>query len=174
MKTPGDDHANPTDELQKQAWVWLRLLNSGKAKPWDVEGFQRWLQAHPAHKAAFNTAKQQWATFGPVAGAVLRRSPEAAAFHERTQHRRLRSRRAFLGAAVGAAAVAGIAVLHPPADLWPAPGEWGADYRTAVGEQREVILADQVKVTLNTQTRIRRQLVSAASWWATRPSASTC
>lgn len=157
MKTRVEERTAPVDELQEQAWVWLRLLNSGDVKSWDVEGFQRWLQANPAHQAAFSAAKQQWDTFKPVAGAVLRRSADAAAFHERTLHGRLRSRRAFLGAAISAAAVAGIAVIHPPADLWPAPGEWGADYRTVTGEQREIALTEQIRVTLNTQTGIRRQ-----------------
>ncbi|MBM0106347.1 FecR domain-containing protein [Steroidobacter sp. S1-65] len=159
MKTRVTDSTIASDDLQSQAWVWLRLLNSGEVKSWDLEGFQRWLQASPAHRAAFNAARQQWDAFRPAAGAVLRRNADAAAFHQRTLPGRLQSRRAFLTAAAGAAAVAGIAVLHPSADLWPAAGRWGADYRTDTGEQRQIALSDVVKVTMNTQTSIRRQTV---------------
>lgn len=48
-------------------------------------------------------------------------------------------------------------MVYPPAGLWPSPGEWNADDRTATGEQRTLALAGWVSVTLNTQTRIRRQ-----------------
>ncbi|MGT2429764.1 FecR family protein [Cupriavidus basilensis] len=156
MKTPVDERTAPADELQEQAWVWLRLLNSGDVKPWDAEGFQRWLRTSAAHKAAFNEARQRWTLLKPAAGELLRQNPGAAEFHVRTLSRPSPGRRAFLGAAVGAAAVAGAAVLHPPAGLWPSPGEWGADYRTATGEQRAVTLAGRVNVTLNTQTSVRR------------------
>ncbi|MBO9357618.1 DUF4974 domain-containing protein [Bordetella petrii] len=157
MKISADDRASPPDDLHKQAWVWLRLLNSGEVNSWDLEGFQRWLGADPAHKAAFRCARQQWAVLEPVAAAVRRRHPDVVPAQERESRSNLRARRAFLGAAAGAAAVAGIAVMRPPAGLWPAPGEWGADYRTAKGEQREIDLAGQAKVTLNTQTSVRRQ-----------------
>jgi len=160
MKISADHRASPSDEPFQQAWVWLRLLTSGDAKAWDVEGFERWLHASPAHESAFRLAKQQWATLKPVAGAALRRMPDAAAARERGKQERARdprNRRAFLAAATGAAAVAGVALVYPPAGLWPAAGEWGADYRTATGEQQALELAPRIKVTLNTQTRIRRQ-----------------
>jgi transmembrane sensor len=113
-----------------------------------------------SHAAAFSEAKAQWTEIGPASARLLRSNPEAAAFHERHLHKPALPRRAFLGAAVSAAAVAGVAgvaVFHPPAGLWPAPAEWGADYRTATGEQLLVQLTDRIQVTLNTQTRIRRQ-----------------
>lgn len=158
MNTSVDDHEYPRGEPQRQAWVWLRLLHSGDVTTWDAEGFQRWLHANPAHRAAFSEAKRRWAIFKPVAGEVLRARAETAEFHERSLHgQSFMGRRAFLGAAVSAAAVAGVAVAFPPADLWPSPAEWGADYRTSTGEQRVVALNDVTQVTLNTQTSIRRQ-----------------
>lgn len=157
MKTPADDRAAPTDKLQKQAWVWLRLLNSGDVRPWDAKAFQRWLSASPAHKTAFNDAKRRWKELKPTAIELMRSNPQVAAIHERALRGPAYGRRAFLGAAVSAAAVAGVAVLNPPLGLWSAPAEWGADYRTATGEQRAVMLGDRVSITLNTQTSIRRQ-----------------
>lgn len=162
MRTYLDNRTDPLDErLRKQAWIWLRTLNSGDVKSWDLEGFRRWLHTSQAHKDAFNAAKQEWEAYRPVAGEVLRRDPDVAGIDAHLQRGNQQgrwNRRAFLGAAIGTAAVAtGVAVIHPPGGLWPAPGEWRADYRTGTGEQRAIDLADQVRLTLNTQTRIRRR-----------------
>lgn len=155
MKTETDEQPTPSPgDLQKQAWVWLRLINSGGVKTWEADGFKRWLRTSPAHQAAYREAKQQWSVLKPLAGEVLRTDPEAARRHRTYLQKPTLGRRAFLGAAVSAAAVAGIAIVHPPAGLWPAPDEWSADVRTATGEQRAVTLAQGV-VTLNTKTSIR-------------------
>lgn len=158
MKTPADDRA-PADELERQAWAWLRRLHSGDVRAMDAEAFKQWLRTSPAHKSVFSAARKEWARIRPAAGGVLRTNPEAAALHEQALHGHYRGRRAFLGAAMGAAAAAGVAVLHPPLSLWPSPHEWGADDRTATGEQRTLALAQRVQVTLNTQTSVRRQTV---------------
>ncbi|MRT32451.1 twin-arginine translocation signal domain-containing protein, partial [Xylella fastidiosa subsp. multiplex] len=72
----------------------------------------------------------------PPGGCAGTRRSRAAA-HERALQGRNFGRRAFLGAAVSAAAVAGVAVVaYPQSGLWPAAGEGTADERTAVGEQR--------------------------------------
>lgn len=157
MKTSGDEHVGAADDLQHQARVWLRLLTSTDVKAYDTEGFQRWVRTSPAHRAAFSEVKQRWDALEPASKAYLRAHPDAADAHRRALEEARPGRRAFLGAAVSAAAVAGVAVAYPPARLWPAPGEWGADERTATGEQRELVLADRVRVTLNTQTSIRRR-----------------
>lgn len=159
MTMQADDPADAVDELRRQARVWLRLLTSTDVKAYDTEGFQRWLQASPAHKAAFQEAKRHWDALEPASRAFLHSHPGAADAHRRALHGKPPGRRAFLGAAVGAAAMAGVAgavVAYPPARLWGAPAGWGADDRTATGEQRTLVLADRVRVTLNTQTSIRR------------------
>lgn len=125
----------------------------------DIQAFKRWRSLSPAHASAFEEAKRQWHAMKPVLGDLLRTDPKLAGRHERLLRGPNPGRRGMLGAAVGAAAVAGIAVVHPPLGLWPSPAEWSADYRTATGEQRAVVLADSVRVTLNTQTSIRRQPV---------------
>jgi transmembrane sensor len=156
-------NAESPEELQKQARVWLRVLDSGDVKAWDAQAFQRWLRTSAAHKEAFNEVKRRWDLMKPATGELLRSRPEVAAFHRRTLYRSPVGRRAFLGATVGAGAVAvaaaavGLAVMHPPLALWPGLAEWRADYRTAVGEQRTLALADQIDVTLNTRTSVRRQ-----------------
>jgi transmembrane sensor len=162
-KTPAGDRDASSDspeEIRKQARAWLRVLNSGDVKPWDAQGFKRWLRISAIHRETFNDVKGLWQAMRPAAGELLRMDPDIAAFHRRTLRQSQQERRAFLGAALGATAVVatGIAVVYPPLGLWPAPAEWDADYRTAAGEQRTLALADQVKVTLNTRTSVRRQI----------------
>jgi transmembrane sensor len=161
MRASADDRDTSGDALPAQARVWLRLLASGEVKASDAEAFQRWLHTSEAHRAAFQEVKQRWAALRPVSGEYLRTRPAAAAAHERARQGRSFGRRAFLGAAVSAAAVAGVAVVaYPSGGLWPAAGEDVADERTGVGEQRTLALASRVQVTLNTQTRIRRERVA--------------
>src|SRR5262249_58836749 len=57
------------------------------------------------------------------------------------------------GAGALAASAAAYAVVRPPAGLWPSLGELTADYRTATGEQRGIMLGD-VSVRMNSQTSI--------------------
>ncbi|THF60440.1 FecR family protein [Pseudothauera rhizosphaerae] len=157
MTTPPsrDGHAVPAD-LEAQAWNWLRLLRSGDARELDAKRFRRWVHSSPAHQAAYNAVKFRWDALEPPARELLQRKPEAVP----RPRRRVGSaygRRAFLGAAIGAAAAAGVAVVHPPLGWWPAIDEWGADDRTAAGEQRTLALADGIDVTLNTRTSVRRR-----------------
>ncbi|WPG40667.1 FecR domain-containing protein [Variovorax sp. EBFNA2] len=162
LMASADDPALAADTTRHEAWEWLRLFHSGAVKPQDAQRFKHWLARSPVHASVFREAKAQWAVLGPASAAVLRSNAEAAAFHARHRTRPVLARRGFLGAAAGAAAmagVAGVAVFHPSAGLWPAPSGWGSDYRTATGEQLEVGLTDRVQVTLNTQTRIRRRTV---------------
>lgn len=155
-----EERGGPGDDTRRAAWAWLRTFHSGTVKPQDAERFKRWLASDPAHAAAFKEARAQWAEVGSASARVLRSNPEAARLHARHADRPRSHRRAFLGAAVSAAVVAGVVIARPPDGLWPAPDEWWPDDRTATGEQRTLMLAGRVQVTLNTQTRIRRQIVS--------------
>ncbi len=163
MKTPStpiDDPAAATEALREEARIWLSRLAGAEPTQMDVQAFQRWQRTSPAHAAAFDEARRQWASMRLALGGLLRTDPKIAARHERLRHGASAQpgRRAFLGAAAGAAVAAGVvAVVHPPLGLWPAAGEWRADERTATGEQRQLVLARQVRVTLNTQTSVRRQ-----------------
>lgn len=154
----GNDTVSP-ETLRTQAREWLRLFALGDVKPWEAEEFKRWLHTSPAHKAAFSEVKQRWDVLKPGVVRMLHTNPEAAAFHERTRRRPQLGRRVFLGAAVSAAAAAGVAVVYPQAGLLYSPSNWSADLRTGTGEQRALLLDDSVKLTLNTQTGIRRQTV---------------
>jgi transmembrane sensor len=171
QSNPGDpfDQDDPNDRpdaLRQDAHAWVGRLASGKVTQWEAQAFQRWRAASPRHQAAFEEARDQWRLLGPAIGNLLESDAGAADFHRRMLQGlpaaplkpglNVNRRRIFLGAAVSAAAAAGVAAIYPPLGLWPAAGEWGADYRTAAGEQRVLTLADEVNVTMNTRTSIRR------------------
>lgn len=159
-KSSRDDRSVSPDALQEEAFIWLDRLADGAVTRPELQAFKRWQSTSPAHEAAFDDAKRQWKAMKPALVGLLQANPAKAARHDRLVrgYGPQPGRRAFLGAAVSAAAVAGVALVHPPLGLWPSAGEWRADFRTATGEQRTVALADQVSVTLNTQTSVRRQV----------------
>ncbi len=151
-----------TAQVQREAQAWLRRLASGEATQRDVEGFRRWQEASELHARAFAEAKRLWKAIDPAIGQMMAAQPALLAEHrqavQQTARRPVLARRAFLGAAVSAAGVAGVAAaVYPPFALWPSVSEWNADIRTATGEQRAVVLADGVDLMLNTQTSVQRQ-----------------
>ncbi|KQX90307.1 hypothetical protein ASD34_03310 [Variovorax sp. Root473] len=135
------------ERLQREARAWVVRLGSHQVTDEDAQAFRRWCAQSRNHANAFVQAREVWRAMAPAA-LQLRRQDERNA---RTRMP-VAGRRAFLGGAV-AASVAYLAV-RPPLQLWPSVTEWGADYRTATGEQREVAMADGVVLQMNTQTRV--------------------
>jgi ferric-dicitrate binding protein FerR (iron transport regulator) len=148
MTTPPDDLA----ALEAQARDWLVRLTSGRATTVDAQDFKRWCGQSPLHAQVMAEMTRLWDTARPAAEAVAQRmraaepSPRAAVVAVAHPGRRY-----FLGAAL-AAGVTAFVVVRPPARLWPALSDMTADYSTATGEQRQVVLADSVVVEMNTQT----------------------
>ena len=148
MTTPSDDRA----DLEAQARDWLVRLTSGRATTVDAQDFKRWCGRSPLHAQVMAETSRLWDATRPAAEAVAQRmraaeaSPRAAV--AAIAHP---GRRYFLGAALAAGAAAFV-VVRPPARLWPALSDMTADYSTATGEQRQVVLAESVVVEMNTQT----------------------
>ena len=142
--------------LQREAQAWVVRLGSQQATEDDAQAFRHWCARSHEHAQAFVQARQVWQAMAPAAQRVRQQEAREAA------HRRLPvpGRRAFLGGAV-AASVAYLAV-SPPLALWPSVAEWGDDYRTATGEQREVAMGDGVVLQMNTQTRINLRRAAAS------------
>lgn len=139
--------------LRREAQAWVVRLASGHATARDGQAFQQWCRQSPAHARAFVQARSVWNQMQPAAHAVMQDEARArAARPARSGWLARPGRRAFLGGAV--AAGAGYVLVRPPWDLWPGVGLWGADYRTAVGEQRRLTLAGDVQVRMNTRTVI--------------------
>lgn len=147
------------ETLKREAFGWISRLTSGDATGEDAAAFNRWRSTSEAHRLAFSEAKLLWTVMRPAAKQAMGHGDAVNA--PRPAGRRL-GRRAFLGGAVAASA-AGVALMaaRPPLGLWPSFSEFGADYRTATGEQRRVELTDNVSVELNTQTSIALRSVAS-------------
>src|SRR5688500_968704 len=121
--------------LQREAQAWVVRLGSHQATQEDAQAFRLWCAQSRAHAAAFTQAREVWTARALASGGVRRQEQRGAG-----GRMPLAGRRALLGGAV-AASVAYLAV-SPPLGLWAPVTEWGADYRTGIGEQREVAMAD--------------------------------
>ncbi|KPA92047.1 FecR family protein [Pseudomonas asplenii] len=133
--------AGPSARLQSEARDWLILLTSGQATVADARALRQWCEQSPEHARAFEQAKLLWQSLKPALE-HQQHPPRARHF----------GRRAFLGGAIAASAAFFLVRGTVPGGF----SGLGADYRTEVGEQRRVDLADGVSLELNTQTRINR------------------
>jgi transmembrane sensor len=124
--------------LHDEARDWLVLLTSGRATVADAKALHAWRAQSPEHAQAFEQAKALWQQLAP-------------ALQQESQPRNF-GRRAFLGGAIAASAAVVMVSVGVPGGF----AGLSADYRTEVGEQRQVLLSEGVSLELNTQTRISR------------------
>ncbi|MCA6108466.1 FecR family protein [Bradyrhizobium cenepequi] len=144
--------------IDEEAYEWVMRFAEGRANRADLAALKQWVARSPAHREAFGRMSRTWKSLGPVgkdlaadalAGPTLRAHDAAASIKSGV------GRRAFLGGALAASAAgAAILVVRPPLGLWPSWSEFAADYRTAIGEQREITLADRATIDLNTRTSL--------------------
>jgi transmembrane sensor len=139
--------------IEPEARTWLIRLRSGHATPDDLEAFHRWCDERPEHAKAAQMVSLTWGVLDSAAANLA--AEDARMGRERPTPRSTPrpariGRRAFVGFAV--AAGASWLAVRPPLQLWPAIGDFAADYRTGTGEQRHVALTDRVTIEMNTQT----------------------
>lgn len=145
MTVPLERPSPSASPLLDEAAQWLARKHSSKFTQADQAKLDQWCEQSEAHRKIWVQAQLLAHKFGmvpPAMGmAVLNR-----------QRIQVRNRRALLRV------VAALAVL--PASVWlglrfePWWQLGMAEYRTAIGEQREVQLADGSRVRLNTATAI--------------------
>lgn len=134
-----------------QAMDWIVLLRSGNATAEDAAALQQWRGQSPRHEQAFVQAARLFRDLGTMGAQLERRNVRPFPVHSSKAVQHTISRRALFGGAIAASA-AGYMLFNPPMAMWPSLEEMSADYRTAKGEQRDVAIADNVAVKLNTQT----------------------
>ncbi|MGE8061980.1 FecR family protein [Pseudomonas sp. NPDC089547] len=126
---------DPSPDVRRAAYAWVVRLTSGDVQPGDVEAARAWCAQAPEHQQAFVEARQLWALSGQLQAPVRRRAP---------------ARQWALASA--AVLVLGVGV----ALAWY--GQWGADYRTGVGERRVVALSDGSRISLDAESAVDVEL----------------
>jgi transmembrane sensor len=154
-----EDQRRGADPLDGEAHAWIAHLVSGDATHTDAEALRIWREQSPAHEAAFGSAIRLWRDFGP-AGREFLLQVDAP---DRATPQRISRRAVFTGAGALAACGAAYTFVRPPLGLWPSLTELAADFRTSTGEQRQITLADNVSVRMNTQTSIAIVSMDATS-----------
>ncbi|MFU6992867.1 FecR family protein [Pseudomonas paraeruginosa] len=144
--TASDSAAAETGDLRREAQAWVISLTSGRVTQGDARAFRQWCARSPEHLRAFVEARDLWQTLGSAAALPL--EPRAVARVATRTPRRF-GRRWFVGGAL-AASVALFALR--PSLLGQGLG--GADYVTAVGEQRQVQVSGGTRIEMNTRTRL--------------------
>ena len=152
--------------LREEAAYWLLRLEEGRLGPDDRARLDRWLDADPAHRAAFEAAQAACAAAGRHAAHPEMMALRMAALASGPQSRAPLWRVAAAVAA-GVLIVSGSATftaVQAPAEsrigavaarLAPALPRDAALYRTAVGERSTVVLPDGSVATLNTDSVLK-------------------
>ncbi|MFF7062482.1 FecR domain-containing protein [Pseudomonas sp. NPDC008258] len=136
------------EEVLDQAIMWMVRLHSGYADAQAMQGCLHWRQLHPLHEAAWQALQRNESTLSNLAG--LSGVPGGVAHDtlERMQHRQLGRRR--LLQVVGTGLIIGATGWQSREGVQ----RWAADYSTAVGERRTLMLADGTRLQLNTRTAV--------------------
>ncbi|MBV8927054.1 MAG: FecR domain-containing protein [Bradyrhizobium sp.] len=154
MTALDDPHSNPelVRKLSQEAWDWVFRMTSGDATDADMTALRTWCARSPLHAREYARVSRRWRALGPAVEDMAR---QYLADHPGRPADFLPRRRAVLvGGAAVAAAGAAVMVLRPPLELWPSLSEWRADYRTEIGERRQIKLSDAASVELNTRTSL--------------------
>lgn len=133
---------SPSVEIQQQAAEWFAVLTSGTTTEHERAEWQRWRAQNPAHEQAWQqieavTQKFSSAGFSSALGMKILGQPVS-----RSRRNTIKQLMALI--AVGAGGVT--AYRQFPA--------LRAEYQTAIGEQREWILVDGSRLTLNSNSAV--------------------
>lgn len=125
----------------KEAATWYARLNSEAATANDRNAWNHWLASDAAHRAAWGKVEQVCRQMGRLPGSIARPAlaPDKAS-------RRAVLRGFGLVAGAGAASWLGWRTLTLES--------WTADYRSAVGERRNMQLADGSSMLMDTDTAV--------------------
>jgi transmembrane sensor len=137
-------------DIDEEAAMWIWRLDSAAVSAVDRQAFEAWQRQDPRHRRAVSELSAVWGALDGLAEA--KREEKIATFANTAKAPHLRpARRWWLAAAAALAAVA-VGVL------WLQQGSELQTLSTAVGQQRNVTLADGSIVTLNTNTIVETDL----------------
>ena len=134
------------EDVQQQAAEWLTVLMSDEASEAEHAAWQRWRGADPEHERAWQHIDAVSQRFNG-----LHRGAAAQALAG-TRQQAVNGKRRQLLAWLGVAAGGGL--LAAQTGAWDGVSALRADYRTATGERREVVLDDGSVLSLNTGSAV--------------------
>ncbi|MGS0895319.1 FecR domain-containing protein [Burkholderia stagnalis] len=132
-----------SDAILHEALQWLVTLWSGEATRDEQEACERWRRASPAHEAAWQRVQSIDNRLGAVPANLA--APTLRGARQRAR------RRAVLRSLVFAGGTGALVWTASDGSSWRG---WTADYRTASGEQRNLMLADGTHLIMNTGTAL--------------------
>jgi len=135
-------------EIDEEAAVWAWRMDSDAVSAADRQAFASWLRRDPRHRSSSEELSRVWAALNGLAEA--KRDEKIATFADlglAAQHRR-----------VWWAAAAAVLVMAVAVPAWLQKGNELQTIATAVGQRRNVTLADGSIVTLNTNTIVETNL----------------
>ena len=150
-KTP----AETSHRAMEQAAEWYALLKSEEVTERDQKRWRTWLDYDPEHRQAWSYVESVSSRFAPIHATADPRLTADGLWqaNARTIQRR-RVLTSFVGLA-GAGLLGWGAWQHTSLPLLART--WRADYHTATGETRELLLPDDTRVWLNTATAVNQR-----------------
>lgn len=127
-----------TNEIDEQAAEWAVRLGSRKLLPEEQHQLDAWVAADQRHLGALVRARAAWARTDRIAALVAGSQPNDSTLSSPERRRVL------------AAAMAGAVVVGTTG--WLLSAREGTSYKSGLGEQRRVPLADGSIMLLNTQS----------------------
>ncbi|OZI68024.1 FecR domain-containing protein [Bordetella genomosp. 1] len=145
--------ATGDSRVLEAAAQWYAVLSSEAAGAHERARWQAWLDAHPAHRQAWQRVEAISAQFDALTGQPLDRQASAAGLDAAARGRRERRRLLSLALMAGATGLLGIGVARSPVGQ-RALAAWRADLVTPVGGAHQTVLADGTQIQLDTDTAL--------------------
>ncbi|MGD0492885.1 MAG: FecR domain-containing protein [Steroidobacteraceae bacterium] len=137
-------------EIDEEAAEWTWRLDGDKVSPADREAFESWLRQDARHRRVFDEFSKVWRTLDGLGEA--KRDEKLATFARPARRSTHLSPRWWLGAA------AAVLIGALAGALWMRGGSDIQTFSTAVGQKRDVTLADGSVVSLNTNSIVETDL----------------
>ncbi|MGK5051138.1 FecR domain-containing protein [Janthinobacterium sp. RB2P8] len=135
-----------SEEVQQHAAEWLTVLMSDEVGEEELAAWQRWREADPEHERAWQHIDAVSRRFNGVHRGAAAQA--LAGTQQQGVNGKRRQLLAWLGVVVGAG------MLAAQTGAWDGVRALRADYRTATGERREVVLDDGSVLSLNTGSAV--------------------
>ncbi len=139
------------DTTTTEAAQWLTMLMSGEMTESDYQRWRQWRTAHPDHERAWQHIEMTTTQLEELEPDTPYENLSPIVHPTDTDPSGSSGRRKALGALLWLGTATATTLLASRTHTWR---QANADYRTGTGEQREIYLADETRILLNTRSAI--------------------